>query len=59
MWHGSVSDLPNKHSLEREFEYFEPATKFKFGDTSFYGINNYDEYLTLLYGDYMKIPPEV
>ena len=49
---------PHYRNVPLKLEYFEPATKFKFEDTSFYGINNYDEYLTLLYGDFMKIPPK-
>lgn len=47
---------PHYRMLPLKMEYFEPATKYKFEDTHFYGINHYDEYLTLLYKDYMKIP---
>ena len=31
--------------------------KYKFEDREYYGLSAYDEYLTLLYGDYMKLPP--
>ena len=33
-------------------------TLYYFEDTFFYGVEKYDEYLTLLYGDYMQIPPK-
>lgn len=49
---------PHYRMLPLKMEYFEPATKYKFEDTEFYGINHYNEYLTLLYKDYMKIPPK-
>lgn len=48
---------PHYRMIPLKIEYFEPATKYKFEDTLFYGINNNDEYLTLLYKkNYMKIP---
>ena len=31
---------------------------YKFEDTELYGSENSDKYLTNLYGDYMKLPPE-
>lgn len=49
---------PHYRMLPLKMEYFEPATKYKFENTSFYGINHYDEYLSLLYKDYMKLPPK-
>ncbi len=39
-------------------EIMEPAILYKFEDTNFYGVRNYDSYLTSLYGDYMMLPPE-
>lgn len=39
-------------------EIMEPAVLYKFEDASFYGVRNYDSYLTSLYGDYMVLPPE-
>lgn len=30
---------------------------YQFEEHSFYGVNNYDDYLTSLYGDYMELPP--
>ncbi|MBQ6196101.1 MAG: LicD family protein [Lachnospiraceae bacterium] len=35
----------------------EPVMLHDFEDTQFYIPENYDEYLTLFYGDYMRIPP--
>jgi len=32
--------------------------KYEFEDTYFWGPENYDSVLTVLYGDYMKLPPE-
>ena len=37
---------------------FEPATKVKFEDFEVRIPKNYDNVLTQIYGDYMKIPPE-
>lgn len=31
---------------------------FDFEDTQFYGLKNWDEYLSIVYGDYMTLPPE-
>ena len=36
----------------------EPAQLVDFDGHKFYIMANYDEYLTNLYGDYMKLPPE-
>lgn len=50
---------PHYRNLPLKKEYFEPLIKYKFENTCFFGINNYNEYLTLLYKkDYMKIPPK-
>mgnify|MGYP000844518661 FL=1 len=37
--------------------YFMTREKYSFEDTEFYGIKEYDKYLSLVYGDYMKLPP--
>lgn len=40
-------------------EYFyDPFVLYPFEDTEFYGIKQYDEYLTDVFHDYMKLPPE-
>lgn len=38
--------------------FFSSYKQYEFENRMYQGITNYDEYLTLLYGDYMKIPPE-
>ena len=42
-----------------ETRLFGKATLYKFEDTKLYGPEEYDEYLTHIYGDYMKIPKNV
>lgn len=37
---------------------FEPSKKVKFEDIEIYLQNDYDEQLTLFYGDYMTMPPK-
>ena len=39
-------------------EYFGKGKMYKFEDTEFLGPELYDKYLTHMYGDYMKLPPE-
>lgn len=39
-------------------EYFGKPTKYKFEDIYLTGPEKYDEYLTHMYGDYMKIPDD-
>lgn len=39
-------------------EYFIPAIEYDFAGEKLMGINDYDRYLTQLYGDYMKLPPK-
>ena len=39
-------------------EIWGTPTLYKFEDTEFYGVENYDAYLSHLYGDYMTLPPE-
>jgi lipopolysaccharide cholinephosphotransferase len=36
---------------------FGKPTIYKFGKSEFYGVQNYDTYLTGMYGDYMTLPP--
>lgn len=46
------------NSILYPVKFFQKRRKYKFEDTEFYGIYDYDEYLTLIYGDYMQLPPE-
>lgn len=39
-------------------EYFVPAKEYEYAGKRLMGINDYDRYLTHVYGDYMKLPPE-
>ena len=41
--------FPSKH--------YEDVVEYKFENKKFYGTKYYDEYLSYLYGDYMKLPP--
>ena len=40
------------------FDWYGKGKRYQFEDASFLGIEMYDEYLTHVYGDYMKLPPE-
>lgn len=40
-----------------QYEDFMPFIELDFEDTKFKAPNNYDKYLTKLYGDYMTPPP--
>lgn len=37
---------------------FDQLIKYKFDKYEFFGIQNYDEFLTAIYGNYMELPPE-
>lgn len=39
-------------------EWYGSSKRYEFEDTSFIGLEDYDKYLTRLYGDYLKLPPE-
>lgn len=39
-------------------DWYGIGKRYQFEDTSFVGIEKYDEYLTNVYGDYMTLPPE-
>lgn len=39
-------------------EYFIPVKEYDFAGEKLMGINDFDRYLSHVYGDYMKLPPE-
>ena len=39
-------------------KFWGEGTRYKFENYMFLGPDNYDEYLTHMYGEYMKLPPE-
>lgn len=49
---------PHFRQIHLKPVYFDKLVKYDFEDTKFYGVSMYDEYLSLLYKDYMKIPPK-
>lgn len=50
-----VVKYPDKAYKAQWFENFE---KMQYENSQFYCISNYDDFLKLKYGDYMKLPPE-
>lgn len=51
MWGNFEKDVMKKNDFEKRIDVYFEGEKFK-------GFKNYDQYLTKLYGDYMKLPPE-
>ena len=49
---------PNYSNRYFPKDWFEPFTRYDFGDGNFYGVTQYDSYLKMIYNDYMKLPPE-
>lgn len=55
---GAIVDCAHGAACEKiARDHFEPRIKFVFENHEFWGSKGYDEYLTNLYGDYMKLPP--
>lgn len=50
--------FPVKHPKPKYLEDIFPLIEVEFEGYNFLAPHNYDHYLTLLYGDYMQIPPE-
>lgn len=48
----------NTYKITHSKKSIYPLKKIKFEDGYFWSPNNHDTYLTVLYGDYMKLPPE-
>ena len=56
-----VCNMGGYYGYDRETaprEYFENTSLMKFNNAEFSVIREYDAYLTHVYGDYMKLPPE-
>ena len=55
-----VGTLMSQHGKKSIFpaEWYGKGTKYQFEDIEVIGVDNYDAWLTQLYGDYMKIPDE-
>ena len=55
-----VGTLMSKHGKKSIFpvEWYGNGTKYQFEDIEVIGVDNYDAWLTQLYGDYMKLPDE-
>ncbi|MEG0570107.1 MAG: LicD family protein [Oscillospiraceae bacterium] len=51
-------DLGNRRQNIFSYDYFFPAKEIEFEGMTTYVANHVTEYLTTLYGDYMKLPPE-
>lgn len=55
-----VGTLISQHGKKSIFpaEWYGEGTKYQFEDIEVIGVDNYDAWLTQLYGDYMKLPDE-
>ena len=49
---------PNYYNKYFPVQWFAPLTKYKFENQEFYGVSNYNNYLTEIYHNYMQLPPE-
>ena len=56
-WVGVLEGRAEEREAMKKVD-LEPAKLVDFEGRKFYIMANYDEYLTNLYGDYMKLPPE-
>jgi len=56
-WVGVLEGRAEEKEALRKAD-LEPAITVEFEGGQYYAMANYDEYLTNLYGDYMKLPPE-
>lgn len=53
---GNLYGIKYKKELMAK-EIFGTPVLYDFEDTQFYGVSDYDAYLTRIYGDYMTLPP--
>ena len=54
----TVTELWYKFTNDYPAELFETSVMLDFEDAKFKVMNGYDEFLKILYGDYMQLPPE-
>lgn len=55
-WNKKQNGLYSRYGFKRQW--LLEREKYTFEGESFWGTRNYDECLSYLYGDYMKLPPE-
>lgn len=56
-----ITCLSSPYKYEREIlpaSFFDKLSDYNFCGRKYLGFSNYDFYLTKIYGDYMKLPPE-
>ena len=56
---GAIESIWNSRKNRYKKEWFNNITKLQFEDTFFNVPQNYHEILSTVYGDYMKLPPEI
>lgn len=49
-----TADYPQPY---RKWIWYKKFSNYKFENTKFKGLTDYEDYLTTIYGDYMKLPP--
>ena len=54
----SASNNKLKESYAMPKKWFKELTEYEFEGYKFMGTKDYDDILTYIYGDYMKLPPE-
>ncbi len=58
MWRSSKTNKAGWYKNTFPYEYFSSTTELPFEDTTIAVPAKYDKYLTMEFGDYMKLPPE-
>lgn len=56
-----ITCLSSSYKYEKErlpSNYFDDLSEYDFCGRKYFGYTNYDYYLSKIYGDYMKLPPE-
>lgn len=50
-----IADYPKTY---RKWDWYRKASKYKFENTQFWGVIDYNEYLSNMFGNYMQLPPK-